>query len=287
MYSRAHYCTATPLLCLHATQSDEIPLVCIPGAGASVTVFIEFVEALGGRWPAYGLQPCGINAEEQPHESVEAAALYNLDALARQNMIRPIHLMGHSHGGLVAFDMALRLCEQGQSVASLTLIDSDPPDVTGAIARPVETLKIFREFVQVYDDIFGKSLDINESVVASLNTQTFLETLHTALVREKCIPSRSSPYMLSGPFATFAAALRTAYCPSRDYPGRLHLVLVRDSHTDEDGNVRRRQLYSAAWRCRAHELHAWYGPGHHFSILQPPHVHSLASWWREARETES
>src|ERR1700730_13091498 len=116
-----------PLMSLQATHSSESPLVCIPGAGASVTAFLEFVGELGNRWPAYGLQPRGVDPEEHPHGSVEAAALYNLNSLAQLDALGPIHLLGHSHGGLVAFDMALRLREQGRPVASITLIDSEPP----------------------------------------------------------------------------------------------------------------------------------------------------------------
>ncbi|SRR6266567_4292746 len=52
---------SNPLVPLHAPHSIECPVFCIPGAGASVTSFVEFVNALGEQWPVYGLQPRGID----------------------------------------------------------------------------------------------------------------------------------------------------------------------------------------------------------------------------------
>ena len=37
---------SNPLVPLHAPHSIECPVFCIPGAGASVTSFVEFVNAL-------------------------------------------------------------------------------------------------------------------------------------------------------------------------------------------------------------------------------------------------
>src|SRR6186713_114833 len=66
----SHDISRDPLMLIRAADSGEIPVVCLPGAGASVTTFLDFTEALGERWPIYGLQPRGIDASERPHESV-------------------------------------------------------------------------------------------------------------------------------------------------------------------------------------------------------------------------
>ncbi len=83
-----------PLMPLHATNSNGVPLLCVPGAGASITSFMEFIDALGERWPVYGLQPRGINLAEPPHETVEDAALCNLNVLDQLNGDGRIHLLG-------------------------------------------------------------------------------------------------------------------------------------------------------------------------------------------------
>jgi arthrofactin-type cyclic lipopeptide synthetase C len=273
-----------PLVPLYAPHSMECPVFCIPGAGASVTSFVEFVNAVDGKWPIYGLQPRGIDIAEQPHESVEDAALYNLHALARFNPTRPIHLLGHSHGGLVAFEMALRLHEQGRSVASLTLIDTDPPDSIGEAPRQVSTAEIFREFTEAFEDTFNKSLDIDQAVIASGQAQFFVDKLNAALIKARVLPLRNNTAMLHGSLETFTAACNCRYIPGRCYANTLHLVLVgpRSNRRVSIDDVKKKwEIYAAKWRQHAAAVNIWYGPGHHFSILQVPQVYLFAKWWQQ------
>jgi arthrofactin-type cyclic lipopeptide synthetase C len=262
----------------------ESPVFCIPGAGASVTSFVGFVNALGEKWPIYGLQPRGIDIAEQPHESVEDAALYNLDALAQFDLTRPIHLLGHSHGGLVAFDMALRLQEQGRSVASLTLIDTDPPDSIDEAPRQVSAAEIFKEFTEVFEDTFEKSLDIDKAVIASGQAQLFVNELNAALIRAKVLPLRNNIAMLHGSLAAFTAACKSRYIPGRRYASTLHLVLVgprSNRRVSMDAVKKKWEIYAAKWQQHAAAVDIWHGPGHHFSILQAPQIYSLAKWWQQ------
>jgi thioesterase domain-containing protein len=278
---------SNPLVPLHATRSIENPVFCIPGAGASVTSFVEFVNALGEKWPIYGLQPRGIDIAEQPHASVEEAALYNLRALARFNLTRPIHLLGHSHGGLVAFDMALRLQEQGRSVASLTLIDTEPPDSIGEEPHQVSIAEIFRKFTEVFENIFDKSLDVDQAAIASGQAQFFVDKLNAALIRAGVPLSRNKAAMLHGSLATFAAACNCRYVPGQCYANTLRLVLVGPrSHSVSMDDVRKKwEMHAANWRRHADAVDIWHGPGNHFSILQAPQVYLLANWWQQASES--
>jgi thioesterase domain-containing protein len=281
---------SNPLVPLHVPHGSECPVFCIPGAGASVTSFVEFVNALGDKWPIYGLQPRGIDIAEQPHESVEDTALYNLRALARLNLTRPIHLLGHSHGGLVAFDMALRLHDEGRSVASLTLIDTDPPDSIGEAPHQVSTPEVFREFTEAFEDTFNKSLDIDQAAIASGQAQFFVDELNAALIRARVLPSRNNIAMLHGSLATFTAAYNCRYIPSRRYANTLHLVLVgpRSNRRVSMDDVRKKwETYAAKWRRHADAVDIWHGPGHHFSILQAPQVYLLAKWWQQVSALEA
>jgi len=276
---------SNPLVPLHAPHSIESPVFCIPGAGASVTSFVEFVNALNKKWPIYGLQPRGIDIAEQPHESVEDAALYNLHALARFNLIRPIHLLGHSHGGLVAFEMALRLQEQGRNVASLTLIDTGPPDSIEEPPHQASSAEIFREFMEAFEDTFDKTLGIDQSVIESGQARMFVDELNAALITARVLPLRNNIAMLRGSLATFTAACKSRYIPNRRYADTLRLVLVgpRSNRRISMDDVRKKWAnYAAKWRSHAAAVNIWHGPGHHFSILRPPQVSFLAKWWQQA-----
>src|SRR6266511_518215 len=254
---------SNPLMPLHATNRDESPIICIPGAGASVTAFIDL--------------------SESPHETVEDAALYNLNAVEYITTNRPIHLLGHSHGGLVAFEMALRLYEQGKPVASLTLIDSEPPEPTESHMQHTDFSEILKDFVAVFEGTFEKRIHIRESIIESGQIHFYLHHLHAALARDKCIPPNSDPEMLLGPLLTFAAAVRSSYYPTTQYRGKVYLVLASIKLKNRPDDMMQPYAYAAKWRRLVADLHVWFGPGHHFSILQPPQVYSVAKWWRESR----
>lgn len=272
------------LIPLHAIHSNEIPLICIPGAGASVTTFIDFIAALGQRWPVYGLQPRGIDPIEPPHESVEAAALYNLRAITLWNTIGPMHLMGHSHGGLVAFDMALRLHKLRRPPASLTLIDTEPPSTHSETAEDVGIAEILREFIEALEDTFAKHLIIKNAVIESGQVWLFVDELRAALIGAKCLPQTCSTDLLRGSLAAFIAARRCRYIPSMPYPHEVHLAIVGAKRMSYYDDIKRQQMYAARWRTQVAKLEVWYGPGDHFSILQATHVQSLVKWWLNARK---
>jgi thioesterase domain-containing protein len=213
---------------------------------------------------------------------VEAAALYNLRALAEFDTAGPIHLLGHSHGGLVAFEMALRLLEKGRRVASLTLIDTAPPG-REENDKAVSTPEIFKEFVEVFESMFDRSFNISEAVLLSGDSESFVRALHAALVRARYLHPSSAPAVLRGSLAVYKAArCSSSYKPATCYPHKMHLVQVGERPTQGD-DLDPRQGNVAQWREYASELDIWYGPGHHFSILRAPHVESLARWWLQER----
>ncbi|WP_275044057.1 alpha/beta fold hydrolase, partial [Pseudomonas asplenii] len=94
-----------PLLTIQQGRAGRPPIFCVPGAGDSVTGFIGLTDALGPDWPVIGLQPRGLDGESVPHSCVESAAQLYLQALEQACPEGPLHLVGHSFGGWVAFEM--------------------------------------------------------------------------------------------------------------------------------------------------------------------------------------
>jgi arthrofactin-type cyclic lipopeptide synthetase C len=268
-----------PLISLHAPRSSEFPLFCIPGAGANITTFSDFVLALDGRLPVYGFQPRGIDALNPPHNSIEAAATCNLQRLAQLEASGPVHLLGHSHGASVAFDMARCLQAEGRLVASLTLLDGEPPDPKEMKARDLGDRQIFEEFVSAISRTFERAISIDEELLATGESELLLAQLHSQLLAAGVLPPRSRPSLLRGPLTTFAAARRTVYSPATPYRGKARVVLVDDPAMDADANLKQRQLYLSGWQSSVSELDSWNGPGNHYSMLRPPHVNALAKWW--------
>jgi arthrofactin-type cyclic lipopeptide synthetase C len=169
-------------------------------------------------------------------------------------------------------------------VASLTLIDTDPPHSIEEAPHSASTVEIFREFTEVFEDTFDRSLNIDQAVIASGQSKVFIDELNAALVRARVLPYRNNIGTLHGSLATFTAACNSRYIPDRCYANTLRLVLV-GPHSNRclsmDTVKKKWEIYAGKWRRHADAIDIWYGPGHHFSILQAPHVYLLAKWWQQ------
>lgn len=258
-------------------KGSRAPVYCIPGAGASVVGWTELAGALEPGWPVYGLEPRGMDGTSIPHTSVEAAAEYYLARIEEANGDAPIHLMGHSFGGWVALEMALRLLDAGRPVASLSLIDSSVPCADASAFREYDGEEAFRYFLEVLELAADRSFEIDVETVRALDEEGRLRLLHGRMVRFGMVPSRSAPAMLKGPFRVFSGCLRMTYRPRAVYPRPARLVLLRDSRRDPRADQLQLSEAAHGWKGWLRDVQVSVGPGNHMTALKRPHVEQLAA----------
>ncbi|MEE4149196.1 syringopeptin non-ribosomal peptide synthetase SypC, partial [Pseudomonas viridiflava] len=268
-----------PLLTIQGGRRDRTPVFCVPGAGDSVTGFIGLANALGPDWPLHGLQPRGLDGRTVPYSLVETAAEAYLQSIDSIQPKGPVHLLGHSFGGWVAFEMAARLTARGREVASLTLIDSESPGGNGVVGKPYTAIAVLERLIETMELAAGKSLGIDRAAFSVQDDIGHMRLLHAGMVRAGMLPQRSSADAMRGPARAFGTALRTRYQPSQIYTGPVRLVLADDPVLDAAGNQREQQAMVTGWRQCAPDLTVWRGPGNHFTILKAQHVQHLANWW--------
>ena len=257
-----------------------VPIVCVPGAGDSITGFMQLGMALGTEQALIGMQPRGVDGCQLPYGSVELAAAAYLTAM-RSHVPRgaPVHLLGHSFGGWVVFEMARQLRAEGVKVTSLTLIDTGAPDDLPGVRDHTRNAVVHR-FLEALALRIPIPLPIDASRLHELNAPALIEALHRIMVDLGLMPPRSKPDALRGPFYTYARAYRTRYCPGTPYEGPVNLVLVRDTRLDTEADARQRQRIEQQWRAHAPALQVWHGPGNHITVLRPPNVAALVDGWR-------
>lgn len=98
------------------------PLFCVLGAGGARMAYGPLAAHLGAEHTILGLQYSHLS-EYRDFTTVESVALRYLSALKRRQPQGPYYLAGWSFGGLVAYELARYLREQGESVALLAIID--------------------------------------------------------------------------------------------------------------------------------------------------------------------
>ena len=127
-------------------DNDRPPLFCIPPAGNSLLGFANLVRHLGSDQPVYVPQPLGLEGETTPHDRVEDMAAHYIQEIRAIQPEGPYFLGGRCFGGIVAFEMALQLSQQGQKVALLALIDGGMPPNLYAKLRNVDGTKKTKSF---------------------------------------------------------------------------------------------------------------------------------------------
>lgn len=271
---------SSSLICLRSVNSVS-KLVCIPGAGGNVTSFMDLLNATNSQWAIYGFQPRGIDLSQEPDKTVEETAHLNLVELSSIMGSGEIHLAGHSYGGLVAYEMALRLSRAGRPAASLTMIDTEAP-APDQYSPDYST--ILTRFATALSEQFEINLKISDNTVSDGDVDTFVGEIHLALRKHKIVSSRTAPSMLKGPLATFTAALRQNYSPAGCYEGRVNLALASEAPHPSDVRPDRHAANVAEWRVYIADLRVKQMPGNHYSMLRAPNVCELTRWWAGASD---
>jgi arthrofactin-type cyclic lipopeptide synthetase C len=263
------------LTTLRTGDPGAAPLLCLPGAGATVVGFHALIGELPAAMPVYGLQPRGVDSDHLAHATVEAAAAAHLAEIGHLTAAGPVHLLGHSFGGWQAYELACAITARGGQVASLSLLDCEPPATVDAVVE-VRDLDALLDLVALYGDLAGTPLGLHRADLAPLGDTERRVLLHARMAEVGLVPPKSPPDLIAGPVRTFTRCLRTTYAPRGTYAGPVGLVLVDDAAKDADANRADHQELLRGWRRLAPAVELWRGPGTHMTMLAAPHVAAIA-----------
>ncbi len=109
------------------------PIFCIPGAGGTAMAYRWLATELGPDQPLVVIEPRGLHSPGRPDRTVAAAAGRALGLIEPLLPGGPVVLAGYSGGGVIAYEIALRLHRSGHEVR-LLLLDAATGD--GTRSRP-------------------------------------------------------------------------------------------------------------------------------------------------------
>ncbi|MFF4489535.1 alpha/beta fold hydrolase [Streptomyces sp. NPDC001544] len=172
----------------------------LPGAGGGLTPYLRLASVLGGSCSVDFVRPLGLMPGEEPETTVAEMAASVRDAVDEAGAV-PRLVVGWSLGGVVAWELCVRLAEDGHR-PGLVIVDSSPlPRAPGP----------------------GEDERIRDRMVAGLGLKADPETVGR-LVRT---------------FAAQAAALGS-YAAASAYPGRVLLLVCSPIQADgREAAVRR------------------------------------------------
>jgi amino acid adenylation domain-containing protein len=115
------------------------PVFCFHPVGGAAFSYMGLADALAGQRPVYGVQASGLDAGEAVAESLDEMAVSYLTAIRETQPAGPYALIGHSFGGLIAFEIASRLEAMGETVDRLVMIDTSHPGEPWTMDRAEST----------------------------------------------------------------------------------------------------------------------------------------------------
>ncbi|QSQ14838.1 non-ribosomal peptide synthetase [Myxococcus landrumensis] len=243
------------------------PFFCIHPVGGTVLAYAELAHLQERDQPFFGLQSPGLDGEAPPLDSVEALAAHHLQTIRTVQPRGPYLLGGWSMGGLLAFEMAQQLREQGDDVELLVLIDAyarpGPVDAEGLRPERLGSL-FFKDLLRAA----GADLPCSEDALARMPAEEALQALETAGRAAAALPEAGLSTLRSVFESNLEAAWR--YVP-RPYTGALLSLEAGDSPRAHEWEL------LARGGVEVHTL-----PGDHYALLRPPGVQPLARILREA-----
>src|SRR5581483_6608779 len=159
----------------------KLPFFCVHPIGGEVFCYAELAHQLGADQPFYGLQVPG-QSHPQPLQTIEAMARSYIAAMQSVQPSGPYLLGGWSLGGVIAFEMAQQLVQQGNPVALLALFESSPPTV------PQRERTLIELFCEDLEGVFSKRLYIDPARLHNLSLDEQLADVYIQARQEDIIP---------------------------------------------------------------------------------------------------
>jgi amino acid adenylation domain-containing protein len=248
------------------------PFFCIHAVGGNVLEYYELARRFSPDQPFYALQAVGLDGQQPPLQSIAAMAAHYLREIRRVQPTGPYALGGRSFGGIVAYEMALQLHEQGERVALVALLDTDPigwlklfPNRTAfGLRLRFLTLRVQRHLRNLRDlrwrdrvQYFQEKADYKKRKLATWHWQ-----VQRHLAREQALPD------------TLRAVEEFNYLAEKHYVPRRYPARVTFFSAAEEVSALENQF---GWQTLAEGgVEVVTVPGNHQSMIEEPHVQWLA-----------
>ncbi len=264
------------------TAGDRPTLFCVHDQNGYVLLYRELADRLGKDQPFYGIKAQGVDGTYDFDTTVEAMAHRYLKEIRDFQPEGPYYLVGSSIGGIVAYQMAHNLVEQGQQVALLGLFDSwSPPNLRSWWSPPKETkthraMKHVREMLTLGPvGYYAQRIKNRENYAEYMHKLAEIEDKRKAIAEHFKNGSIMPPDLLSYHLEELYGVTYRSYEPP-DYPGKLTLFRATErSHPLDNAPLLGWDEYKIG------EIEIHHCVGQHGVMVREPYARALAEQLRD------
>ncbi|NJN13548.1 MAG: amino acid adenylation domain-containing protein, partial [Richelia sp. RM1_1_1] len=260
------------------SSGDKTPFFCIHGAGGNISPYFNISRRLGEDYPFYALED-SLEQDRPEIISVEETATRYLQEIRKVQPNSPYLLGGHCYGGVLAFEIARQLHNQGDTVDLLVVIDAILPET---IIEPTD------------DDDAKFLLRIAQSMKTDSDVDLsvpFEELRDLPLTEKLNLINKKANFIFSDAeiqdflrfyelFKAHVQAMRS-YVPLC-YPDSITLFRASEKivHDFDNPEWSTNDPLLGWGKCSSQPIQFIDVPGDHFSIFVEPHIQELAKQLR-------
>ncbi len=286
----------SPLVAIQTGQAGQKrpAFFCVHPLAGNVIAFLDLAAAMGEDQPFYALQAPGADGRQEPLDRLEDIAALYVEAVRRRQPRGPYRLGGYSFGGVVAFEMARQMYEQGDEIALLAILDTPAPsEALPEEAEEKDDLFWLRQIVHMRERFLDLDLGLGgleplkEENQEKDQEEERLRRVAGILAQAEVLPADADAALMRRLVrvsrAQYHAYVR--YRPAGPYPGRITLLRSEELHPSEASEHLRRAFQDPAmgWgELSPRPVRVIHVPGDHVTLLVRPQVETVAARLREA-----
>lgn len=259
------------------------PVFCLPGAGGNILYMQSLIREMNQELSIYGLQPPGLDGITPVFESVESLAKHYIESIKKVYPFGPYRLIGHSFGGLVAFEIARHLERSGDIVGDVIILDTAAPHWFEPTGLDWSNAKWLAQVSSIANHQYGVELGLTQADFESIdNKDSQLGLLLNRLIQQGIFPEGAQLEQLRGFMQVYQSNLQMDYNPE-DQPNNLNVVVIRstelqpDQLTDKKA-IQIREERDLGWgKWLKNEPQVFDSPGDHLTMLNSQNVTALAT----------
>lgn len=259
-------------------SGSRTPLFLAAPVGGNVLSYHDIVQHIDQDQPVFGLQAIGLDGVQSPQKNVKEIAAHYVSEILTILPNGPFLLGGSSFGGLVAYEMAQLLHDQGLSVDLVVMFDAYGPNYP---RRLPGTTRLRRKVFK-----YLRRIDTHWSNLAATNTKgrfVYLQVKSKKLANRLGKKISNKLHLITHPLPEELRNIQNVHMgaakkkkkrhqrENRRFGGRL--VLFR-------ADKQPLGIYPdpfLGWNTVAgDQIEVYEVPGHHTSIIYEPRVHILA-----------
>jgi phthiocerol/phenolphthiocerol synthesis type-I polyketide synthase D len=250
------------------------PLFVFHPAGGDTVVYRQLVDQLD---PAIGVY--GFDRLDGSSTVEERVAVY-LPLLKEIQPEGPYRLGGWSFGGVLAYEMGRQLAAAGDEVELVAMVDTILPLPVPEDMTEVEVMELrFRRFSEFLQTSYGMRVELPYEQMAAASDERQVDLLIETIEATGLINSEVSPAIIRHQRTSYVDALALQRYKPANFPARVQLYSVTEA---PDGGMRDplfdRDDPAKGWdEIRGDDVEVISVPGHHLSVLDPPHVQVLGA----------